>query len=124
MTTEELQKLRTDLVQEMQTIEAELGRFTTKNPVVKDDYQSLYPKDEEATTSDEDAQKVTNYENERAVEQNLEVRLKALKETLRKIDEGNYGLCAKCNNSIEVKRLTALPAVSLCSSCAKMAKLL
>ena len=119
-----LKVLQIDIEKEIATIESELGRFAVKNPVVPDDYQSLFPKGDASDSADEQARRVTSFGEERAVEQNLEVRLKELKDTLRKIAEGSYGLCGNCNNQIEPKRLQAMPAVSLCVNCAQKASLL
>jgi hypothetical protein len=38
-------------------------------------------------------------------------------EALERIDKGTYGLCLRCGQSIEAKRLAALPWVALCISC-------
>ena len=118
----ELQKLREDLLQEIQIIEAELGRFAVKNPVVRDDYQSVFPKTENSDTLDEKARSVTDYENERAIEQSLEMRLKEIKDTLAKLESGSYGVCEKCRSNIDGKRLQAMSAVRLCFDCAKTAR--
>lgn len=123
MTPQELQKLREDLLQEIQIIEAELGRFTVKNPVVRDDYQSVFPKTENSDTLDEKARSVTDYENERAIEQSLEMRLKEIKDTLAKLENNSYGVCEKCLSNIDEKRLKAVSTVHLCFGCAKIARL-
>ena len=67
---------------------------------------------------DEKAQSVTSLEERRALEQNFELRLKEIEQTLHKIDQGTYGTCNTCNSPIEEKRLQALPAVSSCFDCA------
>lgn len=36
---------------------------------------------------------------------------------LRKIDEGEYGLCEECDESISLKRLQARPEAQLCIQC-------
>ena len=119
----ELEKLKTDLRKEKEIIESELGRFTVKNPVVKGDYQSVFPKSEQGDSSDEKAHNVTEYEEERALEQNLEVRLKEISATLERIERGAYGVCEHCRTPIEPKRLQAMPAVRHCSDCAKSTQL-
>jgi len=40
-----------------------------------------------------------------------------LEKTLRKIEEGKYGICEKCGKPIEKKRLELVPAAELCLSC-------
>lgn len=123
MDPQDLQRLKKELEEEKQKIETELDSFANKNPVVKGDYQARFPSTDQTDTLDEKAHGVTGYEEERAVEQNLELRLKEIKEALRKIENGTYGVCAKCQAQIEEKRLAAVPVASFCLTCAKTARL-
>ena len=38
-------------------------------------------------------------------------------EALRKIEEGSYGICEECGEPIGEKRLSVLPAATLCVIC-------
>jgi DnaK suppressor protein len=38
---------------------------------------------------------------------------------LQRLDDGSYGICAVCGRQIAPERLDALPAVSICVSCAR-----
>jgi len=122
MTKAELQKLKMELEKERDAITNELDSFATKNPVVKGDYQARFPETDQTDTPDEKAHSVTDYEGERAIEQNLEVRLKEINETIQKIDQGTYGICNRCQSPIEGKRLEAIPVARFCLSCAKTAR--
>ena len=124
MTPQELKKLKEDLLAEATKIEKLLDEFTTENPTIKGDRKSHFHKTDSSDTLDEKAHSVTDSEQERAVEQNLEVRLREIKETLKKIDEGAYGICEKCSSPIDVRRLKAISIARLCVSCAQTAKLL
>ncbi len=42
-----------------------------------------------------------------------------LEKTLKKIKEGNYGICEQCGKPIERKRLKLVPAAELCLTCMK-----
>jgi RNA polymerase-binding transcription factor DksA len=119
MEPSEIKKLKADLLKEKEEIETELERFTTKNPVVGDDYKSVYPKSDSLDTLDEQAHSVTEYEQEMGVEHSLELRRKEIKETLEKIDAGAFGVCTNCQSPIEENRLKAMPAAKFCVSCAK-----
>jgi DnaK suppressor protein len=44
--------------------------------------------------------------------------LTAIEEALRRIDEGEYGLCRRCEMEIAEARLRANPATPLCIDCA------
>ena len=43
--------------------------------------------------------------------------IKKIDETLRKIDDGDYGYCNSCGVEIGLKRLEARPTASLCIDC-------
>ncbi len=47
----------------------------------------------------------------------LEVRLKNVKEALKRIEDGTYGICVSCNEAIEPARLEANPAAKECIRC-------
>jgi len=117
----ELKKFVEILEKEHKAISLELDKIATKNPVVKGDYKTLFPMREQADTQDSDdqAHNVEEFEKERGVEQNLEVRLKEIDETLEKIKKGTYGICNRCQSRIEEKRLVAIPVAQFCVSCAR-----
>jgi len=43
--------------------------------------------------------------------------LKKIDETIERIDSGEYGICERCGNEIEIKRLEARPVTTLCIDC-------
>ncbi len=112
-------KLKELLLKEKEQIELELGKFTSRNPMVQGDYQTHFHKSDQSDTLDEKAHSVTEYEEEKAVEQNLESRLKEINETIIRLDTGTYGACYKCQSPIDEKRLKVLPVAGLCMDCAK-----
>lgn len=124
MTAEDLQILKLDLTQEMSTLERELDTFARKNPQVKGDYQTRFPKGEEGDTLDERAHSVEEYEKDRELEHNLELKLRDIKESLKKIEAGTYGICDRCQNSIDDKRLKATIVARFCVNCANIVRLL
>ncbi|MCS7173013.1 MAG: TraR/DksA C4-type zinc finger protein [Armatimonadetes bacterium] len=40
-----------------------------------------------------------------------------VEDALRKLDAGQYGICERCGQSIDVERLRALPFARLCIRC-------
>ncbi|MEK7615916.1 MAG: TraR/DksA C4-type zinc finger protein [Patescibacteria group bacterium] len=119
MDKQQTEQLKKSLLQEKAALEAQLSQIAKKNPAVKGDWTSV-PQDisDPADSLDEKAQTVTNLEERRAIEQNLELRLKEIDETLEKLDKGSYGICSNCNLPIDKKRLIAKPAVKFCIVCA------
>ncbi|MBI2669889.1 MAG: TraR/DksA family transcriptional regulator [Candidatus Yanofskybacteria bacterium] len=124
MDKNEQKKLKKDLLTEKTNIEKVLGEFTTENPTVKGDYKSHFHSADQSDTSDEKAHSVTDSEQERAVEQNLELRLREINETIKKIDENTYGVCEKCSSPIDIRRLKVIPVARFCVDCAKKAILI
>ncbi len=43
--------------------------------------------------------------------------LKKIDEAIARIDDGSYGVCEICGNSIGIKRLEARPVTTLCIDC-------
>lgn len=50
----------------------------------------------------------------------LEEQLEETQQALKRIDEGEYGQCMKCGNSILPERLEALPSAELCIDCQRL----
>lgn len=44
-------------------------------------------------------------------------RLTQVRAALKRLDEGKYGICAKCSTHINPERLKAIPYTALCVSC-------
>jgi RNA polymerase-binding transcription factor DksA len=42
-----------------------------------------------------------------------------IRQTLRRIESGDYGFCVRCRASIDQKRLEAVPTADTCIRCAK-----
>lgn len=124
MTPQELKKLKNDLLAEKENIKKVLEEFATENPTVKGDYKSHFHAADQSDTTDEKAHSVTDSEQERAVEQNLELRLREINETIKKIDKNAYGVCEKCSFPIDARRLKVIPVAKFCVDCAKKVKLL
>lgn len=113
------EKLKKTLLEEKARLETQLNEIATRNPAIKGDWAAMpATATDQSDTLDEKAQGVTNWEERRAVEQNLELRLKEINETLARLDRGNYGICANCSAVIDARRLNAMPSVQLCFDCA------
>ncbi len=47
----------------------------------------------------------------------LEGDIRGLEKTLKKIDDGGYGICTRCHGQIPIGRLKAMPTASTCVKC-------
>ena len=54
-----------------------------------------------------------------ALDDSIRLEMKQIQETLERLRTGQYGICATCQLKIPLRRLTALPHVSHCVSCAE-----
>jgi RNA polymerase-binding transcription factor len=56
------------------------------------------------------------------LEENSTRMLTAIDDSLRRIDNGTYGTCARCQGAISEARLEAYPWASLCIDCKREAE--
>jgi DnaK suppressor protein len=54
-----------------------------------------------------------------AAQQRAQMQLRRIEAALARLDAGDYGLCAQCEEPIAPRRLEADPAAPLCISCAE-----
>jgi RNA polymerase-binding protein DksA len=52
------------------------------------------------------------------VEKSKLQEVRQIREALRRIEQGSYGVCVKCGEPIDPKRLKALPTATRCIACA------
>ena len=68
--------------------------------------------------SEEQAIDLENQETLEAVEKSGIQEIRRIEQTLKRISEGTYGICAQCGADIDPKRLNVLPTATTCISCA------
>lgn len=85
--------------------------------VTENDYDAKFP--DFGDKEDENAAEVATFEKNLSLEKTLEVSLFNVNKALKKIEEGNYGLCEKCDKPIDPKRLEAFPSATSCMDCKK-----
>lgn len=115
--SETIEKIKTQLEAEKKRLEEALSSFTTKNPHNKDDYNAVFPQFGE---KDEDnAAEVATYGDSLTLERSLESDLRDVKNALKRIEKGDYGICKYCKKPIDPKRLLARATSSACINCKK-----
>lgn len=112
-----LDKIKKLLLSEKIRLENELGKFTTKNKHVKDDYDAEFP--EYGDKEDENAQEVAQYTADKPMEIALEKELRDVNKSLDRLKKDDYGICKYCDKPIDEKRLLARPTSGACVSCKK-----
>lgn len=66
---------------------------------------------------EERATQIANKVVDRRIAEDARNLLSKVELALERLDEGTYGQCAECGDTIPVARLIAKPSVSLCISC-------
>jgi DnaK suppressor protein len=112
-----LDKIKNLLLSEKAKLESELGKFTTKNPHVKGDYDAEFP--EYGDKEDENAQEIAQYTADKPMEIALEKELRDVNKSLERLKKDDYGICKYCHKAIDEKRLLARPTSGACVSCKK-----
>lgn len=103
------------LTKELKTLEAELltvGRINPDNP--KDWEATPMPLNVDRADSSEVAENIDEFEENTAILKQLEIRYNEVKDALKRIEDGTFGLCSVCKKEIEAGRLDANPAATTC----------
>ncbi len=118
MNEKDLEELQKELKESKISIEKQLGSFATKDPNLKHDWDSCYPKFETGSL-EEEADEVEEYATRLPIEHSLEIKLRDINLALEKDKKKDYGKCENCGKPIDIKRLKACPEARLCLKCQK-----
>ncbi len=99
-------------------LERELSSFAIKSKKTKNDWITKYPKFN-GGRQEEETDEVEEYGNILPVSYTLELELKRVNESLKKIKQDKYGICEKCKKPISKGRLEAYPQAKYCLKCQK-----
>lgn len=113
-----LNEVKEILVEEETRITRELENIASKNTTRDDDYDARFP--QYGDKEDENAAEVATYGDNLTLERELEKALRDTHKALEQIEDGSYGICKYCKNSIDERRLKARPASSACVDCKKL----
>lgn len=105
------------LQEELRLLEKELSSIGIKDPENPDAWDATEREMDVMTPmadSNEAADKIEEYDENRAIVEELEIRYNAIKRALAKIDSGAYGTCEIGGEPIEEDRLEVNPAARTC----------
>jgi len=106
-----LENIRKTLLEEKTRLEKELQSVTGS------DDGGTFPS--YGDKEDENAAEVADYAANLTLEETLAKSLRDVNQSIKRLDEGNYGICKYCKKPIEEKRLAARPTSSACVECKK-----
>ncbi len=99
--------------QELETRMRALGR---PNPAVSGDWELARAEITAEADPVDEAQLITGRENDAAILNDLETRYDLVREALKRIEKGTYGVCRIGGEPIEHDRLMADPAATTCKA--------
>ena len=106
------------LLAEQIRLEKELAQFAHRNPkTTETDFNSDFPN--VGDSEDENAAEVAQFTDNLSLENELEHALRDVEGSLKRVEDGSYGLCTYCKQKIDEKRLSARPTSSSCIQCKK-----
>lgn len=115
-----IKELKAKLEKERENLINELKSFAKKDPKVKGNWDTKYPRFNRGIGSqglEDSADEVEEYLNLLPIEASLEARLKIVHLALDQMKKGKYGVCKKCKKSISLERLRAFPEAQACMKC-------
>ena len=118
MNAENIKKAKQTLKEKKTHLEQELSSYAVKDPMVKGDWDTKYPRIQEGDRED-DASEVEEYSTKLHIEFSLEGQLKNVDAALDQIEKGEYGICQNCKTEILKERLLAMPESQYCTTCTK-----
>ena len=103
------------LEKELSILETELKSVGRKNPDNPKDWEPV-PEAMDIWRSDDSevADGIEAFEDNTAILKDLEIRYNNVKDALKRIEDGNYGICKIDGEPIEKERLAANPAADTC----------
>ncbi len=103
------------LEEELFLVEKELNNIGRKNPDNKNDWEAEPTlMNEDSADPNETADNIEEFEENTAVLKELEIKYNDIKDALKKIEEGKFGICEISGEPIEEDRLIANPAARTC----------
>lgn len=113
--TTNINELKNMLLAEKARIEGEMSGIAHKNPEIAGDWEPSAPDlNNPAADMNDVADSIERFEDNAAIEVELEARLVEINAALERIEAGAYGVCRVCGNAVEDARLRANPAAATC----------
>jgi DnaK suppressor protein len=112
---EEIAKIKKELLERKAQILSDLDEIVDIDEDSQAKSKVKFP--EYGDKLDENAQEIDEYTTNLATDKVLEETLRDIDASLKRIEEGTYGICKYCNKPIAKKRMLARPVASACVEC-------
>ncbi len=110
---ENTNRFKEKLIEEKNRIELELRKIASQDS--DGDYKAEF--EDYGREREDNASEVENYTANLGVTESLEKELDKIILALKKIENGTYGKCEKCEKNIPIKRLEIYPSAPDCVEC-------
>ncbi len=115
LTKQDINTIKDELIRRREQIINDLEDIVEKKGGNKKISKVKFP--EYGDKSDENAQEVGEYTTNLVTDKVLESTLRDIESTLKRIEDGSYGICKYCKKQIPKKRMLARPVASACIEC-------
>lgn len=112
---EEIAKIKKELLERKAQILSDLDEIVDIDEDSQAKSKVKFP--EYGDKLDENAQEIDEYTTNLATDKVLEETLRDIDASLKRMEEGTYGICKYCNKPIAKKRMLARPVASACVEC-------
>lgn len=110
-----IKTIKEELLERKAQIIKDLDDISNKDSKDPSKHTAKFP--EYGDKSDENAQEITEYTTNLATEKVLETTLRDIESSLKRMEDGTYGICKYCQQPIGKKRMIARPVASACIAC-------
>jgi len=110
-----IQTLKSALIKEKLELENNLAAIAKPVNKATGDYTTSF--EDIGPDREDNASEVEQYSDNLPVEITLEKKLQDIIEALDRMEKGNYGVCANCNQEIDIERLKINPSAKTCVKC-------
>lgn len=116
METIDTKHFKEKLEEELAVLTGELSKIARINPSNPNDWEPI-PANMDTLEADKNevADRIEGFEKNTALVKELEIRFNNVKEALKKIEDGKYGICEDTGEQIPIARLEANPAAKTCA---------
>ena len=115
MDQKSLQEIKTQLLEQKDQLLKDLASLSRDDSHEADERSAAFP--EYGDKPDENAQEISDYSTNIVTQRVLEKSLEDVEKSIKRIDEGKYGVCKYCQGNIATKRLMARPTATSCITC-------
>ncbi len=115
LNTQTIEEIKKELLEEKERIFKEYPQLKIGAP--NSGTTTAFP--EYGDDEEENANEVADYAANLSVEKDFAKLFRDINSSLKRIEEGTYGICKYCQKPIDPKRLKARPTSSSCIECKK-----